>query len=155
VSGARKRRAGGRFVTARDARIELAAWGRHWWLSERGLTDPRQLVLVRVRMRPGTGHSFHYHPWHEEIIYVLDGVAEQWVDRERRRLKAGEIAFIPKKVVHAIFNASAKPMSFLAILSPATTRKPFLVDCSGEEPWRSLRRGQGRRERRIRRRHRR
>ena len=69
----------------------------------------------------------------------MDGVAEQWVDREKRRLTAGEIAFIPKKVVHAIHNPSKKPMTFLAILSPAVAKGPFLVNCFNDEPWRSLR----------------
>lgn len=128
-----------RFVTATNARIELAPWGRHWWLSEPDLTGTKNLTLVRVTMRPGTGHAFHHHPAREEIIYIVDGVAEQWVDRERRTLRAGEIAFIPKKVVHAIYNSSKKPMTFLAILSPATARGPFLVDCSNEEPWKGLR----------------
>lgn len=128
-----------RFVTSANARIERAPWGKHWWLSEPELTGTKLLTLVRVTMRPGTGHRFHYHPAREEIIYVVDGVAEQWVDREKRRLKAGEIAFIPKNVVHAIHNSSDAPMSFLAILSPATAPGPFLVDCYDEEPWRSLR----------------
>jgi quercetin dioxygenase-like cupin family protein len=128
-----------RFITATNARTELAPWGKHWWLSEAALTGTKLLTLVRVTMRPGTGHRFHYHPSREEIIYVVDGVAEQWVGRETRRLKAGEIAFIPKNVVHAIFNSSSRPMSFLAILSPARARGPFLVDCYDEEPWRSLR----------------
>ncbi len=108
-----------RFVTSANARVEFAPWGKHWWLSQPGLTDTKQLTLVRVRMKPGAGHQFHYHPAREEIIYIVDGVAEQWVDREKRRLKAGEIAFIPKSVVHAIHNPSKKPMTFLAILSPA------------------------------------
>ena len=90
-------------------------------------------------MRPGAGHQFHFHPALEEIIYVVEGVAEQWVDREKRRLKAGEIAFIPKGVVHAIHNPSARPMTFLAVLSPAQAKGPFLVDCYNDEPWRSLR----------------
>ena len=76
-----------RFVTATTARVELAPWGKHWWLSEPGLTGTKLLTLVRVTMRPGTGHRFHYHPDREEIIYIVDGVAEQWVDREKRRLK--------------------------------------------------------------------
>jgi quercetin dioxygenase-like cupin family protein len=128
-----------RFVTAERARVELAPWGKHWWLSQPGLTDTKHLTLVRVRMRPGAGHQFHYHPAREEIIYVLDGVAEQWVDREKRRLEAGEIAFIPKKVVHAIHNPTRRPMTFLAILSPAVAKGPFLIDCYNQEPWRSLR----------------
>jgi quercetin dioxygenase-like cupin family protein len=128
-----------RFITSRNAQIETAPWGTHWWLSRPGFTDTAQLTLVRVRMRPGTGHRFHYHPAREEIIYVVDGVAEQWVDREKRTLRAGECAFIPAKVVHAIHNASKKPVTFLAILSPAEADGPFLVDCYDEEPWRSLR----------------
>ena len=128
-----------RFVTASDAQIEDAPWGRHWWLSRPGFTDTKQLTLVRVTMRPGTGHQFHYHPAREEIIYVIEGVAEQWVDRDKQALEAGEIAFIPATIVHAIFNASNKPMTFLAILSPAEADGPFLVDCYDEEPWRSLR----------------
>jgi quercetin dioxygenase-like cupin family protein len=128
-----------RFIDARTAQIELAPWGKHWWLSRPGFTDTKQLTLVRVTMRPGTGHRFHYHPAREEIIYVIGGVAEQWVDRERRTLRAGECAFIRENVVHAIHNASKQPMTFLAILSPAEAEGPFLVDCYDEEPWRSLR----------------
>jgi quercetin dioxygenase-like cupin family protein len=128
-----------RFVTAERARVEFAPWGKHWWLSQPELTGTKQLTLVRVTMRPGAGHQFHYHPSREEIIYVVDGVAEQWVDREKRRLKAGEIAFIPKNVVHAIHNPTRRAMTFLAILSPAVAKGPFLIDCYNDEPWRSLR----------------
>lgn len=132
-------REGLRFVTAGTARIEFGPWGKHWWLSQPELTGATQLTLVRVRMRPGAGHQFHYHPAMEEIIYIVEGTAEQWVDREKRTLKAGEIAFIPKGVVHAIHNRSTRPMTFLAILSPASAKGPFLVDVYDEEPWRSLR----------------
>jgi quercetin dioxygenase-like cupin family protein len=128
-----------RFITSRNAQIETAPWGKHWWLSRPGFTDAKQLTLVRVTMRPGTGHQFHYHPAREEIIYVVDGSAEQWVDREKRALRAGECALIPAGVVHAIHNVTKKPMTFLAILSPAEAEGPFLIDCYDEEPWRSLR----------------
>jgi quercetin dioxygenase-like cupin family protein len=128
-----------RFVTRAKAETEIAPWGKHWWLSRPGLTDTKQLTLVRVTMRPGTGHQFHYHPAREEIIYIVDGVAEQWVDREKRMLKTGECAFIPENVVHAIHNVSDRPMTFLAILSPAEARGPFLVDVYDREPWVSLR----------------
>ena len=129
----------GRFVTTETAEFEPTARGPHWWLSRPGLTDTNQLILVRVTMPAGGGHDFHYHPAREEIIYIIDGVAEQWVDRERQILKAGDTAFIPENVVHAIYNASDQPMTFLAILSPAEAEGPFLVDCFAEEPWRSLR----------------
>jgi oxalate decarboxylase/phosphoglucose isomerase-like protein (cupin superfamily) len=60
-------------------------------------------------------------------------------------LRAGVCAFIPENVVHAIHNVSSKPMTFLAILSPAEAPGPFLIDCYDDEPWRSLRNPEARR----------
>jgi quercetin dioxygenase-like cupin family protein len=75
----------------------------------------------------------------EEIIYVVEGEAEQWVEKESRALKVGQIAHIPANLVHATFNSSDQPLVFLAILSPAKTPGPPLIDVSQEEPWASLR----------------
>ena len=128
-----------RFVTRSDVEVEELPWGSHEWLCRPGLTDARDLLLVRVRMPPGTGHAFHTHPEMEEIIYVVSGEAEQWVDRECRRLDAGDIAHIPKGVVHATYNAGANTLVFLAILSPALIDGPALVDVSAEAAWNALR----------------
>jgi quercetin dioxygenase-like cupin family protein len=128
-----------RFVTASDAIVEPAPWGPHEWLCRPGLTDAKDLQLVRVSMPPGKGHAFHRHPAMEEIIYVVSGRAEQWVDRASRVLGPGEIAHIPVDVVHGTYNAGADPLVFLAILSPAIFDGPALVDVSGDEPWASLR----------------
>ncbi len=51
-----------RFVTTANARVEFAPWGKHWWLSQPGLTDTKQLTLVRVTMRPGAGHRSRCSP---------------------------------------------------------------------------------------------
>ena len=128
-----------RFVTAPEVQVEELPWGPHEWLCRPGLTDARDLLLVRVRMPPGTGHAFHRHPAMEEIIYVISGQAEQWVDRERRHLGPGDIAHIPKDVVHGTYNAGDDTLVFLAILSPAIFEGPALVDVSGDLPWSALR----------------
>ena len=109
-----------------------------WWLSEPALTGTTSLTLIRVRMPRGTGHQFHVHPELDEIIYVVEGVAEQWVDRDRRRLRKGEIAYIPKGVVHATYNTTKRPLIFLAILSPAASKGPALIDYSNKDPRRTL-----------------
>ena len=108
----------------RRSQVEELPWGPHEWLCRPGLTDARDLLLVRVRMPPGTGHAFHRHPAMEEIIYVISGRAEQWVDRESRLLGPGDIAHIPKDVVHGTYNAGDDTLVFLAILSPAIIRRP-------------------------------
>jgi quercetin dioxygenase-like cupin family protein len=127
------------FVGAEDAEVEQLPWGPHEWLCRPGLTDAEDLLLVRVTMPPGKAHEFHRHPAMEEIVYVVSGQAEQWVERESRVLGPGEMAHIPRDVVHGTYNAGEEPLVFLAILSPAKFEGPALVDVSGEEPWRSLR----------------
>jgi quercetin dioxygenase-like cupin family protein len=127
-----------RFVTATEMQVEPSPWGPHEWLSRPELTNAEELLLVRVVMPPGRAHQFHRHPAMEEIIYILSGTAEQWVDQQRRTLRAGEIAHIPRDVVHGTYNAGTDELVFLAILSPAKFEGPALVDVHTEEPWRSL-----------------
>ncbi len=127
-----------RFVTKTELETEQAPWGPHEWLSRPGLTNAEELLLVRVLMPPGKAHQFHRHPTMEEILYVISGTAEQWVDRESRILRAGEIAHIPRDVVHGTYNAGDDTLVFLAMLSPAIFEGPALVDVHTEEPWRSL-----------------
>ncbi len=128
-----------RFVTAAEMQVEELPWGPHEWLSRPGLVPAEQLLLVRVHMPPRQAHKFHRHPEQEEIIYILEGVAEQWVDREKRILGPGEIAHIPRDVVHGTYNIGDSTLRFLAILSPAIISGPPLIDMSEEEPWKSLR----------------
>lgn len=128
-----------RFRTHDVVQAERLARGLHHWLSRPDLTGSEQLVLVRVEVEPGNGHPFHRHPTMEEIIYVISGRAEQWLEAQHRGLGPGEAAFIPQDVVHATYNAADEPLVFLAILSPARALdETGMIDVSAEEPWRSL-----------------
>jgi quercetin dioxygenase-like cupin family protein len=128
-----------RFVQSANAQVEQLPWGPHEWLCRPGLTQAEKLLLVRVTMPPGQAHKFHRHPAMEEIIYVVEGKAEQWVDREKRLLGPGDMAHIPVDVVHGTYNAGSGNLVFLAILSPAIFEGPALVDVSQEAPWATLR----------------
>jgi quercetin dioxygenase-like cupin family protein len=128
-----------RFVTEHEMQVEQLPWGPHDWLCRPGLTDAKDLALVRVHIPPGQGHAFHRHPEFEEIIYVLSGRCEQWVDREKRILTAGQVAHIPKDVVHGSYNAGEDTLEILAILSPARCAGPPLIDMSDQAPWNTLR----------------
>ena len=131
-----------RFITGSDVQTEELPWGPHEWISRSGLTAAEKLMLVRVTMPPGKAHKFHRHPTLEEIIYVVQGKAEQWVDRESRILGPGDSAHIPIDVVHGTYNAGPSDLVFLAILSPAIFEGPALIDMSEEEPWVNLRAAQ-------------
>lgn len=127
-----------RFVGASDVQVELAPWGRHEWMCRPGFTEGG-LWFVRVDMPPGKAHQFHRHPTREEILYIEQGEAEQWVGQEKRLLKPGECAQIPMNTVHGIYNDSKAMLRFLAIISAPVGEGPFLIDCYKDEPWCGLR----------------
>ena len=146
------------FVTQEDVRVERFPWGPHDWLSRPDLVDSEQLLVVRIEMKKGQGCPFHLHPNMEEMVYVLQGVAEQWVGEEVRLLRTGEIAHIPRDTVHATFNAGRGVLRVLSTLvrppaasgsvlngglsSDAGTQSAEvapLIDVSSEEPWCSIR----------------
>ena len=134
------------FVQIKDAIRESGAWTNNEWLCRPDLTAAEKLMLVRPNMAAMHCHPFHYHPHREEIIYVIYGRAEQWVDKEYRILGPGEMAHIPAGVVHATYNPHAEPLVFLAILTPAKlppelAAAPDPCDVSAEGPWASLRKG--------------
>ena len=56
-------------------------------------------------MPPGGFHDFHRHPEMNEILYILIGTAEQWVEDEKQILGPAESVYIYPNVVHATFNA--------------------------------------------------
>lgn len=128
-----------RFISETEALKEDYKGRTNFWLCRPEIAEAKDLQLCRAVLPGGEGHNFHTHPELEEIIYVLEGTVEQWVEKEHRLLGPGEVAHIPAGVVHATFNASSQDAVILAILSPAAAQGPFLVDVSGEEPWKSIR----------------
>lgn len=136
------------FVTRGEVKVERMPWGPYEWLSRSDIVDTEQLLMARVRLVKGQGHDFHRHPGMEEAIYILEGQAEQWIGDEMKILGPGEVAHIPRNVVHATFHHSTGPLRFLMVLGPAKFKGPALVDASGEEPWVSLRSRKGQLEKR-------
>jgi quercetin dioxygenase-like cupin family protein len=119
--------------------VEELPWGPHDWLCRPDICEAEKLLLVRVHIPPGKGHAFHRHPEFEELIYILEGTCEQWVDQEKRILGPGDTVHIPMNMVHGSYNVGPTTLRLLAILSPAKISGPPLVDVSQEEPWKSLR----------------
>lgn len=98
------------------------------------------IAAVEATFNPGKAHAFHTHPGQEEVIYVLEGRIEQWIEDTKQELGIGDVAVIEAGVVHATFNDGDVPARILAVLSPCVGESGYgAVDVSGEEPWRSLR----------------
>ena len=79
----------GKYVLGAEAERETLSWGTLGWMSRPAL-GAANLVVIEVNLLPGHGHNFHRHPDQEEVIYVLEGEVEQWLERERRSLRPGD-----------------------------------------------------------------
>ena len=129
-----------RLVPFSEAEVESVPLGKvHHWYCKPGMVQETNLMFVRAHLLPGQAHRFHHHPQMEEILYVLSGTAEQWVERERRIMKAGDSLYLPVGIVHGTYNIGQDVLDFLAVLSPAKNPGPITVDDGESEPWKSLR----------------
>jgi quercetin dioxygenase-like cupin family protein len=129
------------FVKQSGIRQEEFDWGTVGWRCSPDSTAATQLVVMDVSLEPGKGHDFHKHPGQEEMIIVKAGQVEQWLERERETLAAGDSVFIDADVVHASFNTGGETAHLQVVIAPSLGEGSGygLVDVSGEEPWVSVR----------------
>ena len=109
------------------------------WMCHPASTGARQLTIVEATFAPGQGHSFHQHPEQEEMVYIVSGKVEQWIERERRILGPGDAAFMPAGTVHASFNASDGESRLLAVFGPSVGTGFDTIEMAGDAPWSTLR----------------
>ena len=129
-----------KFISSTAVKREQLEWGSLAWFSSPAASNSKDLVVLEVNFSPTGGHNFHKHPNQEEVIYVIEGEIEQWVDQEKRLLRPGDSAFISAGVVHASFNVGGRNAKLLAILGPCVGSEGYeLVDVAKQEPWATLR----------------
>jgi quercetin dioxygenase-like cupin family protein len=133
-----KNKAAWRIVPFADAEVEQLPGKTHFWHCKPGMVADTNLMFVRAQLPPGEAHRFHFHPNMEEILYILSGTAEQWIEKEKRVMKAGDAIYLPVGMVHGTYNIGAETLDFLAVLSPAKSEGPVTVEVSEQEPWKSL-----------------
>ncbi|MCC6166718.1 MAG: cupin domain-containing protein [Caldilineaceae bacterium] len=115
-------------------------WGSMGWISRPPTTGARHLTVMEVTLTPGSGHAFHKHPEQEEVIYVVEGTIEQWLEQEKKQLGPGEAVFIPAGLVHASFNVGRGTAKLLVTLGPCVGETGYdLVEVADQVPWKDLR----------------
>jgi quercetin dioxygenase-like cupin family protein len=130
----------GQFVLVTDVDREQLDWGELGWISRPAKTGTSAITVIEVTLKPGGGHNFHKHPTQEEVIYVMSGQIEQWLEAKKQTLHPGDSIFIATDVVHASFNESAEPARLMVMLGPCDGETGYVVeDVADQEPWNHLR----------------
>ena len=128
-----------KFTEEKSLDVEKALGRDHYWHYGAARGEKSDMYLVKVIMKKGDKHDFHRHPEMNEILYILSGKAEQWIEDEMKILGPGDSVYIDADVVHAIFNISNENLEFLAVLSPSSGWPAGTLDESQNEPYSSYR----------------
>ena len=128
------------FVAATEIVRDQLDWGESAWISRPTETGSEQITEALVTLQPGFGHDFHRHPRQEELLYVLSGEIEQWLETGKRTLRPGDAVFVGRGVVHGSFNTGTTAAIFLVVLSPSVGEAGYeSEEVAAESPWSTLR----------------
>ena len=130
-----------RIVTLAETEKEYLPGKTHFWHCKPGMVKDTNLMVVRATLPPGEAHRFHHHPHMEEVLYILSGTAEQWIEEEKRIMGPGDSIYLPKGLVHGTYNTGRDMLDFIAILSPAQNPGPVTVEVADEPRWKNLKPG--------------
>ena len=77
-----------------------------------------------TRIKPGiTLKPAHSHKDIEEIIYVLEGQGEVWIEGQTCKIKKGDSVLFPANIVHTTRNIGSGELALLCIFSTAQYRE--------------------------------
>jgi mannose-6-phosphate isomerase-like protein (cupin superfamily) len=75
-----------------------------------------QLCIFEQWVEPAVGAPTHWHPV-EEVLTVLSGEAEMWIDDEYVTLIAGQSLVVPTKKKHGFRNVGSETLHIHAVLA--------------------------------------
>lgn len=76
----------------------------------------RELCVFEQWIAPGTGAPTHHHPV-EEVLTILSGEAEVWVDERRFPLRQGQSTIVPAGCKHGFTNTGSGILYVHAVLA--------------------------------------
>jgi quercetin dioxygenase-like cupin family protein len=84
-----------------------------------GSLGTERLCVIEQWHEPGAGAPTHTHAGAEELLMVLEGEAEVWIEAERATVAARSAVVVPASAWHGFRNAGAGTLHILAVLSAA------------------------------------
>jgi len=78
-----------------------------------------------------TVRPLHGHKDTEEVLLILAGQGEAWVDGETAPFKKGDAVLLPANSKHMVRNTGDEPLITASIFSPPTTPASYILHESG------------------------
>ncbi len=88
------------------------------------------LALLNQECRPGVGAPSHTHEF-EEMLTIMEGTAEVWVDDARQVVGPGTTVFVRTGAIHGFVNVGGGPLKLQAVIAGTALRATFLEPGTG------------------------
>jgi quercetin dioxygenase-like cupin family protein len=110
-----------------NAPKEKYPWGDIHWLASDVSNGAKELTFGVTTVKAGGSNPLHRHPNCEEVLYVVSGEVEHFIEGTRRvKMKAGDSILIPRNRIHQAVNKGMGP-AMLAVSFSSAKRKTVLV----------------------------
>ena len=120
------------FVTLDDVETQAHPWGLLQWMSEPLVTGTSNMATGYITVEPGQGHALHNHPGCEEVLYFLEGEALQVIElpegKIEKKMRPGELVFVPADAAHSTMNTGSGKLAFLAVYQYAGPEAALRAD---------------------------
>jgi quercetin dioxygenase-like cupin family protein len=103
-------------IDPRDAPPEQWRPGTETRMRVSAVSGAAQLCIFEQWIAPGSGAPTHTHPV-EEVLTVLAGEAEMWLDDDRAIVSAGQSLIVPAGRSHGFRNSGAVTLHLHAVLA--------------------------------------
>lgn len=91
------------------------------WIADKKTMQPKKLSSCVIRVMPGeTVQPAHSHPDGEELIYLISGNGEAWVDGDIQSMRTGSAVLFEQGSVHMIRNTGEEEMKVVCFFAPST-----------------------------------
>ena len=98
------------------------------WLATPETLGTEGLGLAIMDCAPGSAvRPLHAHRDTKEILLILDGQGEAWVDGETAPFRKGNVVLFPANSKHMVRNTASRPLVAAAIFSPPTSAESYVL----------------------------
>ena len=103
-------------IAAQDMALEHWRPGVETRMRVSAVNGATQLCIFEQWVAPGVGAPTHSHPV-EEVLTVLEGEAEMWMDQERVVVSVGQSLIVPAGRQHGFRNSGNVTLHIHAVLA--------------------------------------
>ena len=97
------------------------------WIVTEETVGAKQMAIAVMQCFPNAiVKPLHSHKGIEEVIYILEGQGEIWIDDELIAFKEGDAVFFPADSKHQVRNTSDVMLKTLSIFSQPTSPDQYI-----------------------------